>query len=685
MRRSNKDIQTVLSKVMRLAVSQEPFTDILRQFLKILTSLPHLNLINRGVLFLVDEEPPYNLRLRAAHNLSPRFNNLCRRIPLGHCLCGQCAAEGRIILADNSDPRYQKYTEASQSYGHYCIPIPGQNGSVLGVFTLYARLEDHYDPEIVELLQIAAIAIAGIIRLQRSAKKLTNSQHYAKAITNAAIDAIIMMDDRARVTLWNPAATRLFGYSEEEAVGRNVHDLIVPDNYSDAYRPALMSFLKKEPQEILARTVEVDARCRDGREIPVELSLSGVDINGRRHAVGIIRDIRRRRRAEEERMELDRQLQQSWRLEAIGTLAGGIAHDFNNITASVLGFANMALEELPPDSPIRSDLGHIISAGLRAKEITRQILTFSRGQDLHFSPLRLDLMLQETIKLLQASIPAAIKIELHIAQGCQTSIIADPLQIHQILMNLCANSYYAMRRHGGTIDISLRDTTLSEAEAAAIIGLSPGDYIQLSISDTGSGIPPEVLPKIFNPFFTTKPKPEGTGMGLAIVHGIVSKLNGAIQIKSSPGQGTTFIIYIPPCQAEAEPAAPKLPAMGGQERILLVDDEAPLAEITARALNKTGYKVTFKTDSIEALETFKARPDDFDIILTDQTMPNMTGIDLAVELLKIKAHIPIIMFTGIIDQDTMQYAKEIGIRKIILKPMELDKLSAAIQQLCGEG
>ncbi len=685
MRSSNKDIQTVLSSVMRLAVSQEPFSDILRHFLKILTSLPNLNLINRGVLFLVDEEPPHNLRLRAARNLPPDLNNLCRQVPFGHCLCGQCAAEGRIILADNSDPRYQKYANVSQPYGHYCIPIPDQDGSTLGVFTLYARIEDHYDPEIVELLQIAAIAIAGIIRLQRSAAKLTSSQHYAKAITNAAVDAIIMMDDQVRVTLWNPAATRLFGYAEEEAMGRNVHDLIVPDNYSDAYRPALASFLKRDQKEVLARTVEVNARCRDGREIPVELSLSGVDINGHRHAVGIIRDIRRRRQAEEERIELDRQLQQSWRLEAVGTLAGGIAHDFNNITASVLGFAGMALEELPADSPIRSDLEHIISAGRRAKEITRQILTFSRGQDLHCSPLRLDLMLQETIKLLRASIPTAIKIDLHIAQECQASIMADPLQIHQILMNICANSYYAMRRHGGTIDIHLRNTTLSATEAAAIIGLSPGDHAQLSISDTGTGIPPEVLPKIFSPFFTTKPKPEGTGMGLAIVHGIVTKLNGAIQIKNSPGLGATFTIYLPTCQAEAEPITPKLPAMGGHQRILLVDDEAPLAEITARALNKTGYNVTYKTDSLEALETFKAHPGDFDIILTDQTMPNMTGIDLAVELLKIKAHIPIIMFTGIIDQDTMQYAKEIGIRKIILKPMELNKLSAAIQQLCGEG
>lgn len=670
---------------MRLAVSQDSFSEILRHFLKILTSLPSLNLINRGALFLVDEDPPHNLQLRAAHNLPPQINNLCQEIPFGQCLCGQCAAAGEIILADNSDPRYQKYIEVSQPYGHYCIPIPGRNGSVLGVFTLYTRIEDHYDPEIVELLQIAAIAIAGIIRLQRSATKLSSSQNYAKAITNAAVDAIIMMDDRARVTLWNPAATRLFGYTKEEAMGRNVHDLIVPDNYSDAYRPALISFLKRDRKEVLARTVEVNARCRDGREIPVELSLSGVDINGHRHAVGIIRDIRRRRRAEEERMELDRQLQQSWRLEAVGTLAGGIAHDFNNITASVLGFAGMALEELPADSPIRSDLEHIISAGRRAKEITRQILAFSRGQDLHFSPLRLDMMLQETIKLLRASIPAAIKIELHIDQSCQANIMADPLQIHQILMNICANSYYAMRRHGGTINIHLRNTTLSGAEAAAIIGLSPGDYIRLSISDSGSGIPPEVLPKIFNPFFTTKPKPEGTGMGLAIVHGIVTKLNGAIQIKSSPEQGTTFTIYFPPCQAEAEPTAPELPAISGHERILLVDDEAPLAEITARALNKTGYKVTYKTDSIEALETFKAHPGDFDVILTDQTMPRMTGIDLAVELLKIRAQIPIIMFTGIIDQDTMQYAKEIGIRKIILKPMELDKLSAAIRQLCGKG
>ncbi len=685
MKSSNKDIQTVLSSVMRLAVSQESFTDILQHFLTILTSLPSLNLINRGVLFLVDEELPHNLRLRAAHNLPPDLNDLCRQVQFGQCLCGQCAAEGTVILADNSDPRYQKHADISQSYGHYCIPIPGQDGSVLGVFALYTRIEDHYDPAIVELLQIAAIAIAGIIRLQRSATKLTSSQHYAKAITNAAIDAIIMMDDRARVTLWNPAATRLFGYTEEEATGRNVHDLIVPNNYSDAYQPALISFLKQDQKEVLARTVEVNARCRDGREIPVELSLSGVDIDGHRHAVGIIRDIRLRRQAEEERMELDRQLQQAWRLEAIGTLAGGIAHDFNNITASVLGFAGMALEELPADSPIRSDLEHIISAGRRAKEITRQILTFSRGQDLHISPMRLDLMLKETIKLLRASIPAAIKIELHIAQGYQTSIMADPIQLHQILMNICANSYYAMRHHGGTIDIHLNETTLNQAEAAAIIGLTAGDYIQLSISDTGSGIPLEVLPKIFNPFFTTKPKPEGTGMGLAIVHGIVTKLNGAIQTKSVLNQGTTFTIYIPPCPAGTEPTAPTLPAMGGHERILLVDDESPLAEITARALNKTGYDVTYKTDSIAALETFKAHPEAFDIILTDQAMPNMTGIDLAAKMLKIKPDLPIIMFTGIIDQDTMQYAKEIGIRKIILKPMELYKLSAAIQQLCREG
>jgi CheY-like chemotaxis protein/two-component sensor histidine kinase len=368
-------------------------------------------------------------------------------------------------------------------------------------------------------------------------------------------------------------------------------------------------------------------------------------------------------------------------MEAVGTLAGGIAHDFNNILQPMLGFCELLKEDLPPGTPEHVFVDGILDAAMRAKELVNQILSFSRQEDEEAGPIRLQPVIKEAMKLLRASIPKTIDIEQTIDPDCGI-VMADPTQFYQIVMNLCTNAYHAMEEEGGTLNLALEQIHMDQ-RSPVFPEMPPGDYALLKISDTGAGIPRTVLDKIFDPYFTTKEKAKGTGLGLSIVQGIVKRCNGDIRIYSEPGKGTEIHVYLP-IMGKVEgngKAGGDSRIQGGSERILLVDDEKPVAMMIHQMLERLGYRVTTRIGSMEALETFQSNPNDFDLVITDLTMPHMTGIQLAGEMIRIRENIPIILCTGFSEQSSDDRLKAAGIRAKLAKPVITRALAETIREV----
>ncbi|HUH67387.1 MAG TPA: ATP-binding protein, partial [Syntrophales bacterium] len=359
--------------------------------------------------------------------------------------------------------------------------------------------------------------------------------------------------------------------------------------------------------------------------------------------------------------------------------AGGIAHDFNNILSAILGYTEMAITQTKGGDPCRHYLDQVYNAGERARDLVKQILAFSRRHEQEKKPVLVGSIIKEGIKLLRSSLPTTIKISQEIKDK-SIMILADPTQIHQVLMNLCTNAAHAMREKGGILDIRLVRQEIASLEASRALGLSEGSYAKLIVSDTGYGIDASIMDRIFDPFFTTKGPGEGTGLGLSVVHGIVSDCGGAIDMSSEPGKGTTVTVYFPLIHAE-EPMQERTLGVsaGGSERILFIDDEAILVELGSAILESLGYQVTPRTSSIEALEAFRANPHGFDLVITDMTMPNMRGDDLAKELLKIRPDIPIILCTGFSEMISEEKARNLGIRQFIMKPISKEGLSRTVR------
>jgi CheY-like chemotaxis protein/two-component sensor histidine kinase len=327
---------------------------------------------------------------------------------------------------------------------------------------------------------------------------------------------------------------------------------------------------------------------------------------------------------------------------------------------------------------IHSNLQEVLTAGKRAKDLVKQILAFSRQGEQELKPVRVHLVIEEVIKLLRASLPSTIEIRQKIKSSSAT--LADPTHIHQVLMNLCTNADHAMRETGGILEVGLKDVTIGSEFEARKLGLEPGTYLCLTIGDTGHGMPEEVRQRIFEPFFTTKGRNEGTGMGLAVVHGIVKNHGGALRVESKPGTGTTFEVFLPTIHSEEDlraDTATLLPS--GNERILFVDDEKALVDLGCQMLERLGYSVVTRTSSVEALKLFKTRADHFDLVITDMTMPNLTGDKLASEILRIRPEIPVVLCTGFSDQITENRARKIGIRKFILKPVVMTILAQNVR------
>ena len=384
------------------------------------------------------------------------------------------------------------------------------------------------------------------------------------------------------------------------------------------------------------------------------------------------------------RQRLDEQVRQGQKIQAIGTLAGGIAHDFNNMLTAILGYTELASDDVPRDSITWRNLQRVLTAGTRAKELVQQILAFSRQNTTQLQPVELPLLVREMLSLLRASLPSTIEIRQHIETDVGM-VLAAPTQIHQVLLNLCTNAEHAMRATGGVLEVRLEVVEVDAVFAAAHTELKPGPHARLTVCDTGHGMPPEVLERIYEPFFTTKDVGEGTGMGLSVAHGIVASHGGAMTVLSAPGKSTTFAIYLP-CSAgpttHHSSMAESIPR--GHEHILLVDDEAVLVNLGQELLTRLGYTVTGHTSSVEALNTFRAAPHQFDLVITDQTMPTMTGEALVRALRDIRPDLPIVLCTGFSYAMTRDKAAALGIDAFLLKPLVAHDLGHTIQQVLAQ-
>jgi nitrogen-specific signal transduction histidine kinase/CheY-like chemotaxis protein len=379
--------------------------------------------------------------------------------------------------------------------------------------------------------------------------------------------------------------------------------------------------------------------------------------------------------------EMERRLIQSQKMEAIGSLAGGIAHDFNNLLSPIIGYAELLLSDLPEGSEAHENIGRIHSAGKRAGDLVRQILTFSRSTDSEIKPLKIAPILKEVMQLVRSTIPATIEIK-HVIDPRCAMVMADPTQVHQVAMNLITNAYHAMRTTGGAMDVRLENCTIEVGESVGLT-LSPGDYVCLTVADTGHGMDSATLSKIFDPYFTTKERGEGTGLGLAVVHGIVRKFNGDVKVTSEIGKGSAFSIYLPAIAVDPRlhPLENKMSVAGGNEHILIVDDEESLDELEQLMLERMGYRITTRTSSVEALKAFRNAPGRYDLVITDMTMPKMTGLALSLELKQIRQDIKIILCTGFSEQIGQEAANQNHIDGFIMKPVVMPELSALVREV----
>ncbi|MFN8545102.1 MAG: CHASE domain-containing protein [Candidatus Binatia bacterium] len=521
---------------------------------------------------------------------------------------------------------------------------------------------------------------------KRAEEALRESEQRFRQLADSIDQVFWIIDlDPERLVYASPAFEAIWGRSRDEVYGhlRALGESIHPDDHVRVIE-TFSRWIASGAVENLCeeyRIVRPDGGVRwllDTRTVLLRQ-------DGRpRRVGGVVKDVTAAKAAQETKERLEVRLRQAEKMEAIGTLAGGIAHDFNNILGCILGFTELARAEASGNPAVLENLANVLDAGQRAKGLVEQIVGFSRQQDSVRRPLALEPVVRHAIKFVRAVLPASIDIRVDVERDLPL-VLADATQIHQLLMNLATNAAHAMTEQGGRLDVELRRVDVGEALAAAHPDLSVASYVRLAVRDCGPGIDPAVLDRIFEPFFTTKGPTQGTGLGLSVVHGIVKSHRGAILVHSRPGAGATFEIFLPiagPIVAEAEPAPAAIPR-GHAEGILFVDDEPLLAEVGRRMLEGLGYRVTAVTDPIEALETFRAHPEAFAVVVTDLTMPAMSGTELTRQLLDERPGLPVLLSTGFGGRMTPETARSLGIRDVLVKPIAAETLAWAVHRALG--
>jgi PAS domain S-box-containing protein len=516
--------------------------------------------------------------------------------------------------------------------------------------------------------------------------------------------ATLAIDKEKRIIIWNKAIEKMTGVPAAEMIGKGDYAYTIPF-YGEA-RPQLMDLILMDQGDVAARYPNV---VREDDSLTVEVFCNALynnkgawvfakasplhDHSG--NIIGAIEsicDITERKRAEEEKAKLEGQIQRAQKMESIGSLAGGIAHDLNNILFPISGLSEMLLDDMPPDTPEYKSIEQIHKSAKRGSDLVKQILSFSRQSNPQKLPIRIQPILKEALKLAQATIPRNIEVKSHINTDCGM-VSADPTQIHQIAMNLITNAFHAVEQTGGMIDIALKETAIcpfgekDELSLNAIPGdILAGGYACITVSDTGTGIDQTLIDKIFDPYFTTKELGKGTGLGLSVVHGIVKEHGGDIRVYSEVGKGTAFHVYLPLLEdnGDIKTAAVIKQYPTGHERILLVDDEEPILRMEQMMLERLGYQVTTRMSSPDALAAFKANPGNFDLVISDRGMPNMTGDQLAGELISIRPEIPVIICSGFCDENNEKRSMDLGIKGFLKKPVTTGDLAEMVRKVLDE-
>ena len=592
-----------------------------------------------------------------------------------HSLFERAIAEQKPLLIQHIG---ENQTIEPSGWGGYTdgsamvFPLPDEFGGIAGIVSLHNKPFPSFVDQDLEIGTILASYSCEALRAVRAKEELRESESRFRKILDTIPTGIIIEDaNTGHIVYCNPIAAGMIGADPKGVIGKPCLDVLDP---SGAGRWARTPDLEMGQAERTLISV-------DGREVPVLKTVSRTALEGRECFIECFIDLSEQLRAELDKEKLEVQLRQAQKMEALGTLAGGIAHDFNNILSAVLGYSELGLQDLDDQThPLYPKLKAINHAGHRARDLVEQILAFSRMQEQLQAPIKISPIVKEAIKLLQSSLPANIEIQADIT--ADMPVLGDPTQIHQIIMNLCTNAYHAMQASGGVLGISLEPAAVDVSAAFAALDLPPDQYLQLTVSDTGAGISPAIIDRIFDPYFTTKDKGKGTGLGLAVVHGIVKRHRGEISVESRVGKGTQFTVFLPVSGDEsAESSRHPTPLPRGTEHVLLVDDEKDLVEIGSEMLQRLGYQVTAITGSLDALETFKQDPFRFDIVVTDYNMPGMTGDQMARQMLSIRREIPIVVCTGFSEVFDQQRAQSIGIRQTLMKPVTMDAMAHAVHEV----
>jgi PAS domain S-box-containing protein len=534
------------------------------------------------------------------------------------------------------------------------------------------------EPTYEDLIQKIKDLKKAIDERKQAGKAMRESEKRYRAVVEDMPAMICRFLSNGTITFVNSFFCSFFMKYEEELIGQNFFDFI-PEDERQKVENIFRSLDKKTPTAVHEYRVVEQNETSAWQEWTYRALFAEHDQVMEYQAIG--RDITEQKTAQDERTRLERQLYQAQKIEAIGTLAGGIAHDFNNILSAVIGHSELALLYLPKQSQAKQNLKKILNSAYRARKLVNLIQTISLESEVEPKPVQIHLIVKEALKLLRASLPATIDIHQNLATESDT-VLCDPGHIHQILMNLCTNAHHAMKENGGTLSISLAPEDIDFHKAEKQPDLHPGAYVKLTVSDTGHGVDRSLLERIFDPYFTTKDINMGTGLGLAVVHGIVKSYGGKIQVSSAPGKGTTFAIFFPRIIDDSEEESEEIMDFPeGHERILFVDDEQMLVDLGREMLGKLSYQVESTTSPMRALEIFRRQPNRFDLVITDMTMPQMTGDVLAVKIMQIRPEIPIILCTGYNESITKKKAKELGIKAFEMKPLVMRKLAGTIRNV----
>lgn len=531
--------------------------------------------------------------------------------------------------------------------------------------------------------------------LQQRNEDLLLSENRMAAIINSSLDAILCIDEEQRITVFNPAATALFECPAAQALGSKL----------GRFLPQVESALTMAGGSTQATLGEFAATTLQGREIFVEISVSlerrlntrvssqppPREVIARRGLQGsqgeittiFARDLTASKLAEARRVALETQLRESQKMQAMGTMAGGIAHDFNNILSAILGNVDLAKQDTAPTSPALTSLQEIEKAGRRARDLVRQILTFSRNEVPKRIPIQLDDVVLEAARLVRVAIPPCVDLQIHLAPNT-APVLADITQIEQALLNLCTNALLAIGNMNGSLTIELASSELGQPLSGRM-GLQPGRYVTIAVRDTGSGMSPETVGRIFEPFFTTREVGQGTGLGLSVVHGIMQAHQGAIDVQSEPGKGSLFTLFFPPTREPAvaviaEPSYVE-PIVGRGRHVMYVDDDQALVFLIARVLKRKGFVVTTFTDPREAQAALQANPKAFDILVTDYNMPGYSGMDLLRQAKLIRADLPVALASGYVTPELEQSALREGADALIYKPNDVNEFCETVQRL----